>query len=331
MKKNIILLSKNIESKINSINYFQCFNHYLSKITNLKSTIIIGSLVFLQSCQLSFTFHKARKEQNSEINFTNLKSYSINNKHFTISRDSIISSFDIFNDTIKVNKTFDIASMNFKSKSGNLLTGLLLTPNKNIREDLLILHFHGSGGNVLTYHLPMMQQLVEKGFQVFTFDYSGYGFSEGKATRKNVLEDAFSALYFIKNSQELKHKKIIIYGQSYGGYLASVVGSNSQNDIDGLIIEGAFYSHRKEAVHVAGFMANIVCDGIRAEKEIRKNFKPILIIHSKEDKLVPIKFGRKLFEEANEPKYLFEIDKNHLAGLYFYQDTIALKIKNIFK
>ncbi|WP_338409946.1 helix-turn-helix domain-containing protein [uncultured Flavobacterium sp.] len=34
------------------------------------------------------------------------------------------------------------------------------------------------------------------------------------------------------------------------------------------VIEEAFYSHRKEAVYTAGFVANIVYDGIRADKEI---------------------------------------------------------------
>ena len=46
--------------------------------------------------------------------------------------------------------------------------------------------------------------LTKNGFQIFIFDYSGFGYSEGKATRKNALEDAFSAFQFFKNLDEVK-------------------------------------------------------------------------------------------------------------------------------
>lgn len=301
----------------------------VKKTLNLISLLFI--LSFLNSCQFSGLFHRANKIQNPNVNFNNLNSYSVNEKNFSVTRDTLKSTLSIYKDTIKLNKTYEIKSMDFVSKSGNKLSGLLLSPKNNIRTDLIFLHFHGSAQNLLTYHLPMIKQLTEKGFKVFTFDYSGYGFSDGKATRKNVLTDAYSALDFIKNNPIFKNKKVIIFGQSYGGYLASVVGSNRQNDIEGMIIEGAFYSHRKEAVYTAGFVANIVYDGIRAEKEIKKNKKPILVIHSKEDKMTPIKFGKKIFVGANEPKYFMEIEKNHLEGLQYYGDSIIVKINEIFR
>ena len=97
------------------------------------------------------------------------------------------------------------------------------------------------------------------------------------------------------------------------------------------VIEGAFYSHRKEAVYTAGFVANIVYDGIRADKEIKKNYKPVLIIHSNEDKTTPFKFGQKLFDKANEPKYFMEIEKEHLQGLVYSRDSIKLEINEIFR
>lgn len=296
---------------------------------NIKSCFIILILMpLLNSCQFSSTFHRAVKLENSS--FHKLNGYTLNGEYFIVKHDSLNSYINIYKDTVKLLKTINIKPLDFKSKSGNNLSGLLLTPKNNLRTDLIFLHFHGSGSNVSEYHFPLMTKFAEKGYQVYTFDYSGYGFSEGKATRKTVLTDAYSALDFIKNNPEFKDKKIILLGQSYGGYLASVVGSNRQNDIEGIVIEGAFYSHRKEAVYTAGFIANIVYDGIRAEKEIKKNNKPVLIIHSNEDKRTPIKFGRKIFDEANEPKYFMEIEKRHLEGLLFYGDSIKNKINKIF-
>lgn len=291
--------------------------------------ILFIIFISLFSCQFSRLFHRTLK-LNDKTELYEIKSYSVNDNKFIVVQDTLKSTIDIFKDNVKINKSYEIKPLRFKSKSGNNLSGIILTPDNNTRKDLLFLHFHGSAQNLLTYHYPMISQLTEKGFQVVTFDYSGYGFSQGKATRKNVLIDAYSALDFIKNSNEFKSKKVIIFGQSYGGYLASIVGSNRQNDIEGLVLEGPFYSHRKEAIYTSNFFATIVYDGIRAEKEIKKNRKPILIIHSKEDKRNPIKFGRKIFEEANEPKYFMEIDKGHLDGLQYYGDSIKVKINEIF-
>ncbi len=286
--------------------------------------------IFLNSCQFSKLFHKTYKIDKN-LNFNSITSYTLNDEEYSIEKNNLSTSINIFKDTIKINSTYEIKPMDFTSISGNNLSGLLLTPKNNIRTDLIFLHFHGSAQSLLTYHYQMISRLAEKGFQVITFDYSGYGFSDGKATRKNVLADAYSALDFIKNNSDFKNKKIILFGQSYGGYLATIVGSNRQNDIEGIIIEGAFYSHRKEAVYTAGFIANIVYDGIRAEKEIKKNNKPLFIIHSNEDKRTPIKFGRKIYDEANEPKYFMEIDKWHLGGLQYYGDSIKVKINEIFR
>jgi hypothetical protein len=47
--------------------------------------------------------------------------------------------------------------------------------------------------------------------------------------------------------------------------------------------------------------------------------------------MTPIKFGKKIFDEANEPKYFMEIDKNHLEGLQYYGDSIIVKINEIFR
>ncbi len=158
------------------------------------------------------------------------------------------------------------------------------------------------------------------------FDYSGYGSSEGKPTHKVVLEDAYSALNYLRKQEDLRASKIIVYGQSYGGYLAAIMGSNSQMSIDGIVIEGAFTSLREEAIHKASVFGNFVKKGIEADSQIRKNYKPLLVIHSKEDDMVPVEFGREIFLNANDPKEFYEIDGPHNSGLSKYSTEIAERI-----
>lgn len=280
-------------------------------------------LCLVSSCAFNKTFHHA---QRLPYSIEKMPSFSINSDTTFIHYDKMNQEISFSKPKNKiVNQNYSIKNLFFKSSSGNRLNGWFLTP-KNTTPIATILHFHGSASNLLMQY-ESINPLIEYGFQVFTFDYSGYGYSEGKPTRKNALKDAYAALEFVINNHKKKETPLLIYGHSYGGYLASVVGSNQQNNIDGIVVEGAFSSHKEEAKFTAGFFGNLVKNEAIAHQEISKNKKPLLIIHSTEDKRVPLKFGEKIFEHANHPKEFYEIDKAHILGLQYYSEEIANKIK----
>lgn len=227
-----------------------------------------------------------------------------------------------------INLDYTIESVIFKSSSGNNLNGWLLKP-KNMKTTITLLHFHGNAGFLLSQY-QAMTPLLNYGFQVFVFDYSGFGFSEGKATRNNVLLDGNSALTYIKSREDVKNTKLVIYGQSLGGHLSAVVAQQRQTDIDGLVIEGAFSSHKDIAAKTAGVFGRIlVSEKYSAYKSIRAYKKPVLVIHSTEDEVIPFKMGRKIFDNANTPKEFYEIKKCHMCGPDFYADSISQKILNM--
>src|SRR5688572_32412227 len=78
---------------------------------------------------------------------------------------------------------FTIESVVFKSSNGNNLNGWMLKPKDQI-PSITLLHFHGNAGFLLTQY-QAISPLIKYGFQIFAFDYSGFGFSEGEATRNN--------------------------------------------------------------------------------------------------------------------------------------------------
>ncbi|WP_445720961.1 hypothetical protein [Flavobacterium sp.] len=88
-----------------------------------------------------------------------MNSYSVNKENFSVTRDTLKSTLSIYKDTIKLNKTYEIKSMDFVSKSGNKLSGLLLSPKNNIRTDLIFLHFHGSAQNLM---IPCMYRTKKR-------------------------------------------------------------------------------------------------------------------------------------------------------------------------
>lgn len=226
-------------------------------------------------------------------------------------------------DTIDFDYT--IESVVFKSTSGNNLNGWLIRP-KNLAPTITLLHFHGNSGFLLSQY-QAMTPLLKYGFQAFVFDYSGFGFSEGKATRDNVLHDGNSALTYIKNRVDVKNTKLVIYGQSLGGHLAAVVAKQRQTEIDGLVIEGAFSSHKDIASKTAGIFGRmLVSEKYSAYKSIEEYKKPVLVIHSTEDEIIPFELGKKLFDKANQPKEFYEVKNCHICGTNFYADSISFKI-----
>jgi len=234
--------------------------------------------------------------------------------------------------TIKGKESIDlgysIESVMFKSTDGNQLNGWLLKP-KNVTPTITLLHLHGNGGSLLNQY-QAISPLLKKGFQVFTFDYSGFGFSEGEATRENVLSDALSALDYLKTREEAKNTKLVLYGQSYGGYLAAIVASQREKDFDGLVIEGGFSSYKDVAAKRIPIIGRIITkQGYSAITSIKYYHKPVLVIHSTEDEVIPFSLGKKIFDNANSPKEFYEIKNKHIYGPIFYTDEISTKIKNL--
>ncbi|HEY1040494.1 MAG TPA: alpha/beta hydrolase [Bacteroidia bacterium] len=237
-------------------------------------------------------------------------------------------------DTIQTNYT--IESVVFTSSNGHKLNGWMVKP-KNSSPTTTLLHIHGNAGNLL-YQYQAMTPLIEYNYQVFVFDYSGFGFSEGKATKKNVLTDALSAVDYVRSREDVKNTKLVLYGQSLGGHASATVAAKKQDMIDGLVIEGAFSSHKdiaaytmKKALHMAFIGRMFTKDGYNAKRSLKEYKKPVLIIHSTEDETIPFYMGQKLFDTANEKKEFYEIKKCHICGPGYYPKEISEKINNMIK
>ncbi|MBW7867902.1 MAG: alpha/beta hydrolase [Brumimicrobium sp.] len=232
------------------------------------------------------------------------------------------------NDTVSFNYT--IESVLFDSESGNQLNGWWLIP-KDVEPKITLIHFHGNAGSLPMQHFATTKML-EYGFQTFAIDYSGFGFSTGKAKRKSVIKDGNSAIDYVLKDPRVKGTKVVIYGQSLGGNLAGSLSSLRSDDIDAVVIEGGFSSHKDIAANVAGFIGRWFVKEQYSSKSSVSNFhKPILIIHSNEDDVIPISQGKLVFEQANSPKEFYEIDGCHICGSRIYAKEISEKIFNMLE
>jgi uncharacterized protein len=225
---------------------------------------------------------------------------------------------------------YTVESINFKNGKGNNLVGWFIKPQNTTTTAITVLFLHGNGGSIVSEFWSALQ-LAKRGMQVFLFDYSGYGFSEGKPTRKRVLADCNDALNMLLSRADVKGTRLVVYGQSLGGQLAATVASENEAKIDALVMEGAPSSHKDIAAYQSGalgFTARaLVKNEYSSVKSVQHYHKPILVIQSSEDKTVPLFMGRKIYAHANEPKSFYEIKHDHIQGLLYYADSIAVRVK----
>jgi fermentation-respiration switch protein FrsA (DUF1100 family) len=224
------------------------------------------------------------------------------------------SFFDKNNQSVTL--VYTIESINFPSTNGYLLHGWMLKP-KDHNPKATLIHFHGSGSNLL-YQMKFVLPLVKKGYQVFIFDYSGYGFSGGKATRKQLLKDGEDAIKYVKTRNEISNLPLFIHGVSYGGNLAICVAAKMQDKVDGIVTEGAFSNHKdlasdgnKKKIMTRLFVKEIYA----SENYVSQIKKPLLIVHSVDDTVIPFIDAERIYTKAiSANKQFLKINGKHLEA-----------------
>lgn len=293
---------------------------------NFHNIIILSGLLgLLWSCQVNYPLLQPWRNSITDRSFSwreGQDSIKLN-----VLGDDLRPVFFKNNDTLK-NK-YNIKSVYFDTSSGRKINGWLLSP-KESQARIAVFALHGNSGNLIS-QFRNFAPLTEYGYSVFLFDYAGFGYSEGEATRKNAQEDSFAAFDYFSKMKEFVGVKKIIYGQSMGGNFAIPVAEKYQSQIEGLVLEGTMLNADDIAAHylpVAGKI--LVKNNVNNQELLKKFHKPVLVIHSSDDRVVPFKLGKKLFEKVNAPKLFLTIKKSHLLGPQLYSKEITDQINTLF-
>lgn len=170
-----------------------------------------------------------------------------------------------------------------------------------------LLYLHGNAFNIGAAHtLDNAQRMHGMGYNLLLVDYRGYGKSTGgEPSESKVYEDAESAWRYLTLQRKIAPKRIFIFGHSLGGAIAINLALYHPNG-GGVIVENTFTSlmdiaERKYPYLPVDMLLNQRFDSIR---KVRRLKIPLLVIHGTWDTHVPHQMGRRLFESAQQPKYL---------------------------
>lgn len=193
-----------------------------------------------------------------------------------------------------------------KTADGKTIHGWLI---ENKDSNKIILYFHGNGGNI-GHRLPIIEMLYPLPVNIFMIDYHGYGKSEGRASEQNLYLDAQAAYDYLIREKKYLPAHIILMGSSMGGAVALDLAVREK--VGGVILKSTFTSAKDMAKDMLFFfrwpMVWVRSDFNSLEK-IDSIKAPVLIIHSKEDEMIPYQMSLTLYEKAVEPKKLLLLEK----------------------
>ncbi len=169
-----------------------------------------------------------------------------------------------------------------------------------------LIHFHGNAGN-LSHRGEIVRRLKNSGFNVFIFDYRGYGRSEGSPDEEGVYKDGHAAFDYVGQLPGVDRSSLVLSGTSLGGAVAVDVALH--RNPAAMILESTFSSARDVAAAAYPFLPAqfFLRTKFDSEAKIRSITIPLLFIHGTDDSIIPIELGRKLYEAANEPKEFYEV------------------------
>jgi len=224
-------------------------------------------------------------------------------------------------------------SVTFKSKDGTKLHGWFVPAvGKAIAT---VIHFHGNAQN-LSSHFSFVRWLPEKGFNLFVFDYRGYGKSEGKPDREGVHEDGVAALNYIRARKDIDPDKLFVFGQSLGGAVAiRAIADAGASGIRAVVLESTFDSYTAIAKEKApDLLASLFISDKLSPDDVIADLSPVpmLFIHGTSDRIVPYARGKRLFDLAKEPKELWTIKNGrHTEAFTTYVSIYQPKLVEFFK
>jgi pimeloyl-ACP methyl ester carboxylesterase len=217
----------------------------------------------------------------------------------------------------------------------NLAAWFIPAKDSNPLGKAVILFCHGNGGNIShrVSYLPIFKEL---GLSTFLFDYRGYGRSEGKPTEEGTYSDVEAAWQYLTQAKQIPPQKIIIYGESLGGAIASYLAEKTaqeRQNAAGLILASTFTSITDRAGELYPFLPIRLLSRFSYNSRDRlPNIKiPLLVIHSTEDEIIPFHHGDRNFQVANEPKELVKLRGDHNGGFLDSLETYRRGIDDFVK
>jgi len=189
-----------------------------------------------------------------------------------------------------------------------------------------VIFAHGNG-ELIDFWPEELRDFTKLGVGVLLVEYPGYGRSEGSPSQKSITETFVSSYDYIVAKKGVDPSRIILFGRSIGG--GAVCALTKKRPSAALILISTFTSVSSFAskYFVPGFLMRDPFDNLEA---VGAYSGPVLIIHGKQDEIIPFSHGIALSKAARNCKMIaYDCGHNDCPPdpVLFREDIKAFLIK----
>ena len=200
-----------------------------------------------------------------------------------------------------------------------------------------IVFFHGNAGNVGNRR-HQARQFIDAGLGLLLVTWRYNAGAGGEPSEAGLMTDGRAALDFVA-AQGISDRRIVLHGESLGSGVA--VAMALEHDVGGLVLVYPYSSITDVAEDRFWFVPvrMLIQDEYDSVSRIARVRAPILMIHGERDRIIPVRFARRLYEAAPEPKEGHFLPEGNHANLYqlgagqlvldFLERRAALKQKTV--
>jgi len=163
-----------------------------------------------------------------------------------------------------------------------------------------ILYSHGNGEDMGQME-PYYRMFESNGYNVLAYDYHGYGTSEGSPSEQATYAGIDAAYDYLVQSG-VAPERILLLGRSIGCGPATDLAT--RKPVGGLILESGFTT----AFRVATRWPILPGDRYRNLQKLPDVPCPVLFIHGRQDRLLPLWHAEKNWQVTNAPKQRYWVD-----------------------
>lgn len=167
----------------------------------------------------------------------------------------------------------------------------------------VVLYFHGNGEIAADYN-DIATLYAGIGLTLLVVDFRGYGRSDGSPSASTMITDAVATYEMVPEivaGSGTEAGSLYVMGRSLGSAAAVAVAQRAGAEIGGLILESGFSD-------TFGLIARIGGPNLEGVSERQDGFDnggiletvsvPTLVIHGREDRIIPVEDGRELYRRA---------------------------------
>jgi len=211
-------------------------------------------------------------------------------------------------------------ALKLATADGESLDGWFVPADATRRTRGLVIFFHGNAGNI-AHRLDYLRMFHDLDLATLIIDYRGYGLSSGSPSEQGTYRDADAAWLHATQALGFPADRIVLFGESLGGGVAAQLAAKQHPAA--LVLASTFTSVPDMGADLypllpIRLLAHIRYDNLARLAEIAC---PLLVIHSRNDDIIPFAHGRRLFEAARPPKQFLEMEGGHNDGFVFVREA----------